>query len=54
MNLEQIFEICLKDLAEYEKKQLIIMLASHTISHPSRIEADVIYNRVSNKVLYNE
>ena len=51
MNLEEIFEASLKNLAEYEKKQLIIMLATHTISHPSAIEADVIYKRVIDKII---
>lgn len=51
MNLENIFELCIKNLAEYEKKQLIIMLSTHMISHPSAVETDVIYTRVINKII---
>jgi len=51
MNLEEILEICIKDLAEYQKKQLVIMLTNHMISRPSQIEAEVTYNRVINKII---
>ena len=51
MNLENILELCIKNLAEYEKKQLIIMLTNHMLSHPSTVEADVIYRRVVNKII---
>ena len=51
MNLEEIFEASVKNLAEYEKKQLIILLTNHMISYPSQIETDVIYKRVINKII---
>ena len=51
MRLEDILELCIKNLAEYEKKQLIIMLTNHMLSHASTIEADVIYRRVVDKII---
>ena len=51
MELEKIFEQCVKNLAEYEKKQLVIMLTRFMISHPSDIQSDVIYKRVIDKII---
>ena len=51
MTLEQIFKICIENLAEYEKKQLITMLSKFMISHPSNIEAEEIYNRVIKQII---
>ena len=51
MELEEILELCIKNLAEYQKKQLVIMLTNHMISHPTQLETDVIYKRVLNKII---
>ena len=51
MNLESIFKLCIENLAEYEKKQLITMLSKFMISHPSNIEAEAIYNKVIKQII---
>tara|TARA_Y100001938_G_scaffold149728_1_gene237675 strand:- start:1159 stop:1329 length:171 start_codon:yes stop_codon:yes gene_type:complete len=51
MELEKIFELCIKNLAEYEKKQLIIMLTKFMITKPSQLDTEAIYKRAIQNVI---